>query len=46
MNKDTLTLTSALLEIADEMDKGENADVRWLLAQAQIVRLAATRINP
>ena len=35
------TLVTSLLEIAQEMDMGENADIRWLKYQGDLVRQAA-----
>ena len=34
-------LVTALLEIAQEMDMGENADIQWLKYQGDLVRQAA-----
>lgn len=39
------TLVKALLELADELDKGENADILWLKYQGETIRSAATVIH-
>lgn len=39
-------LAMSLVEIADEMRKGDDADVRWLLGQSHIVTLAASIVHP
>tara|TARA_R110000868_G_scaffold236002_1_gene489912 strand:- start:245 stop:436 length:192 start_codon:yes stop_codon:yes gene_type:complete len=38
-------LAVALVEIADELNKGEDADMRWLWRQASVVTLAASVIQ-
>lgn len=38
-------LAVALVEIADEMRKGEDADIRWLCGQAHIVEMGAAVIQ-
>jgi len=40
-----LKLAIALLEIAREMDKGENADVRWLLDCSATLVAAANAVT-
>ena len=39
-------LAVALVEIADELRKGDGADVRWLLGQSHIITLAASIVHP
>jgi hypothetical protein len=35
----------SLLELADELDKGDNADILWLKYQGETIRSAATIIH-
>lgn len=39
------TLVKLLLELADELDKGDNGDIFWLKYQGETVRRAATVIH-
>jgi hypothetical protein len=38
-------LTSALIEIADELDKGSNSDINWLKYQGNVIRTAVTNLQ-
>jgi hypothetical protein len=42
---DTNTLCNALEELADELDKGDDADIFWLKSQGNIVRRAITTLR-